>query len=451
MRHVTFVLLVSLAVGVAGLSSSGSAGIRVRADVDRPFVLAGRDETIVIRVRLEGAGDLLRRKRMPLNVAVVLDKSGSMSGDNKMENAKIGAIEIVERLARDDIFSLVVYDNAPSVVIPAQHVRDKDALIRMISRIQAGGSTALYGVVCFGASEVRRSMSREYVNRIILLSDGLANVGPQSTSELAALGSALGREGMTVTTIGVGLDYNEDLMTALAARSEGNAYFASSSSELPKIFAEEIGEAMTLVARDIRIRINCADGVIPLSVVGREGLINGREMTVQVGKLYGINEKYALFEVRLPRHAGGKRLEVACVEVEYAEPNADKTVNSSHRIEVTYHGDRSVVDQQQNTEIMKQAALTRTSDRKREAVALADQGDYNGAATLIKKNAFELEKVAEWCDKDEELLDEAEVCEEISADISANEGLTRYQRKSVVNQAYTQSTQQGYVPDKQKK
>ncbi|MFH1314297.1 MAG: VWA domain-containing protein [Candidatus Eisenbacteria bacterium] len=451
MRHITCAVLLGLVVAVTGMSSSGNAGVRVHADVDRPFVLAGSDETIVIKVGLCGTDELLMRKRLPLNVSIVLDKSGSMRGDNKMENAKRGAIEIVERLTRDDILSLVVYDNSPRVIIPAQHVRDKDALIKMISRVYAGGSTALYGGVCFGASEVRKSASCEYINRIILLSDGLANVGPQSTSELADLGGAIGREGITVTTIGVGLDYNEDLMTALAARSDGNAYFASSGRELPRIFAEEIGEAMMLVARDIRIRIDCADGVVPLSVLGRSGAIAGQEMTVTVGKLYGMNEKYALFEVRVPRNADGMRLEVARVDVEYADPNTSKTVNSRHDIEVTYHGDSKVVDESQKPEIIKEAALTRTSDRKREAVALADQGDHAGAAMLIKKNAIELEKVAGQCDNDKELLEEAEVCEEISEDISSNEGLTRYRRKAVVNQAYTQSTQQGFVSDKPKK
>jgi Ca-activated chloride channel family protein len=451
MRHVAFVVLLSLIVGVAGLSSSGNAGVRIRADVDRPFVLAGRDETVVIKVGLCGTADLLKRRRVPLNVAVVLDKSGSMQGGDKMENAKLGAIEIIERLTRDDIFSLVVYDNSPRVIIPAQRVRDKDSLIRMVSRVRAGGSTALYGGVCFGASEVRKGMSCEYVNRIILLSDGLANVGPQSTEELAHLGCALGREGITVTTIGVGLDYNEDLMTALAARSDGNAYFASSSLELPRIFAEEIGEAMTVVARDVRIRIRCADGVAPLSVIGRDGTIAGREMTVTVGKLYGLNEKYALFEVRVPRNSAGEELEVARVDVEYSDPATSKTMNSSQNVEVTYHADRKVVEERQNGEVLKQTALTRTSERKREAVALADKGDHAGAASLIRQNALELEKVAQQCDNDKELFDEAEVCKEISEDISSNEGLTRYQRKAVVNQAYTQSTQQGYVPDKTKK
>jgi Ca-activated chloride channel family protein len=324
-------------------------------------------------------------------------------------------------------------------------------LIRMISSIYAGGSTALYGGVCFGASEVRKSMSCEHINRIILLSDGLANVGPQTTGELAELGAALGRESITVTTIGVGLDYNEDLMTALAARSDGNAYFAASSLELPRIFAEEIGEAMTVVARDVRIRIKCSDGVTPLSVVGRDGTIAGQEMSVTVGKLYGVNEKYALFEVRVPQNSAGEHLDVARVDVEYADPGTSQTRNSSHRVEVTYHADSKVVDENQNAEVVKQAALTRTSERKREAVVLADRGDHAAAACLIKQNALDLEKAAQQCDNDEELLNEAEMCDEISADISSNEGLTRYQRKAVVNQAYTQSTQQGYVSDKQKK
>jgi Ca-activated chloride channel family protein len=421
--------------------------VSVYSEVDKPVVLAGSDERVVIKVGLKGLTMPVMPDRLPMNLAIVLDKSGSMRHHDKMENAKLGAIEIIERLGEDDIISLIVYSDRPQVIVPARRVGDKYALIEIVSDVYAGGSTALYGGVSYGADQVRKNLSWEYVNRVILLSDGLANVGPSSTGALANLGSKLESEGITVTTIGVGLDYNEDLMTALAATSGGNAYFASTSRELPTIFAEEIGEAMTLTARDIRIRIDCPDGVRPVGVIGREGETSGKTMSVKVGKLYGKNEKYALFEVEVAGEEGADALEVATVNVEYVDPYSNETRNDRQSLTVTFDRDEKVVLEEENIEVTKQAVLTRVSDAKLEAVALADKGDHAGAAAVMMENALELEKAAERCDNDDELLREAKECEEISVDVEANVGFSKYQRKRVVNDAFTQSTQQGYVSE----
>jgi Ca-activated chloride channel family protein len=450
MRNTWVLVSVSVVALLACGCLHAESRVRVYADVDKPLVLAHSAERVVVKVGLEGLRVPVMSGRMPLNVAIVLDKSGSMASDLKMENARRGAVEIVERLTGRDIVSLIVYDDRPRVLIPAQQVRDKHALIKAISRVRAGGSTALYGGVSLGAREVRRNLSWKYVNRIILLSDGLANVGPQSTEDLAYLGRSLCDEGMTVTTIGVGLDYNEDLMTALAARSGGNAYFAASGRELPRIFAEEIGEAMTVVARDIQIELRCPEGARPVGIIGREGQIRGQAMAVKVGELYGENEKFALFEVEVPENQPGRSLDIGEATVEYRDPFTNQNKEENLRIAVTYDDDEKAVLDGQNKEIIKAAALTKASEAKREAVGLADKGDFAAAAGLLKANALALEKVAQECDNDAEILLEAEACEEVSSDVKANRGFTKYQRKRVVNQAFTQTTQQGYVSDEGK-
>jgi Ca-activated chloride channel family protein len=447
MRRAAIVIgLIGVCLMACG-SLQAESRVRVFADVDKPLVLGDRADRVVVKVGLEGRRIPVMSTRVPLNVAIVLDKSGSMASDYKMENAKRGAMEIVERLDRDDIISLIVYDNEPRVLIPAQQVKDKDAMLETISAVYAGGSTALYGGVSLGAVQVRRSLSWRYINRIILLSDGLANVGLQSTEDLANLGRSLADEGITVTTIGVGLDYNEDLMTALAARSGGNAYFASSGSELPKIFSEEIGEAMTVAARDIRILLRCPDGLRPVGVVGRSGEVQGQTMSVTIGELYGDKTKFALFEVEVPPGRAGRNLEIADVTVEYSDPRTNEKSEDALTIAVAYDNDEEAVRDHQNKDITKEVALTKVSEAKREAVGLADKGHYEAAAGLLRENALALEKVAAECDNDAEMLRESEMCEDISSDVEANTGFSKYLRKRVVNQAYTQTTQQGYVSD----
>ncbi|MFC1704691.1 VWA domain-containing protein [Candidatus Omnitrophota bacterium] len=439
-------IIALLFVGFTGLvllcNTPAYARVKVITDVDKPVVLAGDEENIVVKVGLAGLDIPNLDKRLPINVAVVLDKSGSMQSQGKMERAKQGAIEVVERLTKDDIFSLIVYDSQPRVLIEAQYVNNKDALIKTIYHIHAGGSTALYGGVTFGAAEIRKHIDKEYINRVILLSDGLANVGPKTTEELAELGESLSLEGMTVTTIGVGLDYNEDLMTALADRSSGNSYFAENSGDLPRIFAEEIGEAMTLMASDIHIDFDCVGGVKPVGVLGRRGVINDQNMELTIGNLYGKHERYALFEVQIPRNRAGKKLRVARVNIEYTDPFTRKTTRRQETVSVTYHKDRGYVERQQNKQVLKEAALNRAAEVKRKAVALSDRGDYKAAASLMKKNSFALEKVAEQCDNDEEILGQAEQFSVYSKDVTANRGFTNVQRKGVTNAAYTYPQQQ---------
>src|SRR5690606_2648360 len=132
--------------------------------------------------------------------------------------------------------ALIAYDSEVVTLASARLVGDGRALRAAIRHIEASGGTNLHGGVVAGAAELRRYLEYNYLHRVILLSDGQANVGPSSPGELGLLGERLRRQGISVTTIGLGLDYNEDLMTRLARRSDGNTYFVADSAALPGIF-----------------------------------------------------------------------------------------------------------------------------------------------------------------------------------------------------------------------
>src|SRR5205085_517534 len=154
-------------------------------------------------------------------------------------------------------------------------------------------------------------------NRVILPSDGLANVGPSRTSDLAELGRDLRRESIAVTTVGVGEDYNEDLMTALAESSSANYYYVRDAEKLPGIFAEELGVASSVVARGVVIRIKLPEGVRIKEIVGRPDI--------------GVNERTA--EIALPEYFGAekRRFLVRCaVEAKTTEPLAVAAVDLNY-------------------------------------------------------------------------------------------------------------------------
>jgi len=445
MKKTAILTMVCFLMVGSHLAQPAQARVKVGADIDRPVVTAGSEERIVVKVGLWGEELAPLTKRLPINLSIVLDKSGSMASHDKMENAKKGAIEIVERLTKEDILSVIVYDSQPRVLISAQPVRDKHKIIKLISSVCAGGNTALYGGVSFGASEVRKYSGKDYIPRVILLSDGLANVGPQSTGELADLGRSLSKEDITVTTVGVGLDYNEDLMAALANESGGNSYFASTSSELPKIFAEEIGETMTLMARNVKIRLDCPEEIAPVRIIGRKGEVSGNSMEVVINNLYGKNEKYALFEILLPKRKDGVTIQAASINVEYRDPHTKKVLSEQREVTIQYSRDNDLIEGKKNKDIIKEVALTRTSEIKREAIKFSDQGDYGKAAQLIEERGVELEKIAQTCDNDKELLKEAQDCRDNSKTLTVNKGMNKYQRKRITNDSNTQVWQQYYI------
>jgi Ca-activated chloride channel family protein len=225
---------------------AAAASVALDVQMSSPKMLAGARQKAYVRIVLTGL-DAGWEKRAPVNVAIVLDRSGSMSG-RKIEEAKRAAIMAIERLRDDDIVSVVTYQSTGNVLVPATKLHDREAVRAAIRRIRAGGNTALFAGVSKGARELRKFLDRNRVNTLLLLSDGLANVGPSSPGELAQLGASLGREGIAVTTIGLGLRYNEDLMTRLAMASDGNHFFVEDERDLEAAFATEFSDAVPVSA-----------------------------------------------------------------------------------------------------------------------------------------------------------------------------------------------------------
>jgi Ca-activated chloride channel family protein len=256
---------------LAACAKSNHESVRLRVELDRPVLSADRTERAVVKIALDGVRLPRPEARPPVNLTLVIDRSGSMSGE-KIQHAKAAAIEAVRRLGPDDVFALVTFDHEIETLVPATRVGDTRAIEARIRSIVARGNTAIYGGLTQGAAELRKHLEdRRYTQRLVLLSDGLANNGPSTPDDFARLGASLGREGISVSTVGLGLGYNEDLMTRLARRSDGNTYFVASSRDLVAIFNSELGDVLNVVARRVVVTVEFPVGVRPLAFVGREG------------------------------------------------------------------------------------------------------------------------------------------------------------------------------------
>src|SRR5882672_7092853 len=346
--------------------------LRLKIEPERDYFLSGSKQEVVFKIDLTALGQKKKLKRTPLNLAVVLDCSGSMTGA-KIEKARQAAMEVVDRLAPEDILSFIVYSDRAQVVFPAQEVEDKEALKARISHIQPGGSTALYAGVQLGAEEVQKHLSSRRINRVILLSDGLANVGPSSPRDLRRFGGDLSERGISVTTIGVGDDYNEELMAGLAEASDANYYYVKDTEKLPEIFAKELGELTTIVARDVRIEISCPGGVRPIGFIGRPERFEGQKAAVRLSHLTVAQDRYLFLRCRVEDGQG----EIARVKVSYRDElngGAEQTISASARIQFTE--DRKLASSSVRPEVAAQKELLLVAVTKDEALADADAGRY---------------------------------------------------------------------------
>ena len=367
---------------------SQAAEVKVEADLGRAVLPTADPGSVYLRLSLKSLSPAKRERRTRINAAVVIDRSGSMQGD-RIAAAKEGARVALDRLSSDDAIALVAYNHNVDVLSPAAPLRgSRDRLTRAIDRLTADGTTALYDGVKEGGRQVEELASDDNVNRVILLSDGLANVGPSSPYELARLGRKLASRGITVSTIGLGLDYNEDLMQRLAAASDGNHVFVERPSDLAEIFDREFGDALSVSARDITITIECKLGFKPIRILGRDGTIDGNRITLKLNQLQSENERYVVVELEAPEGRSEGAAEIADVRVDYidldkgaapARVEARPAVRFSKSVKEVEHG--------LNKAVMSQVAAQIATERSEKAVELRDKGDIAGARKVLEDNA----------------------------------------------------------------
>ncbi|MBT4836522.1 MAG: VWA domain-containing protein [Methylococcales bacterium] len=415
--------------------------IKMQVAMSKPSLLANKKQTTFLKVDLTGFKLKSLSERTPTNIAIVLDKSGSMSG-TKLNRAKAAAAKAINRLNSQDIVSIITYDNTVDTLVPATKVTDQQWIKKAIKTIRPGGSTALFAGVSKGAAETRKFIDNQKINRIILLSDGLANVGPQTPSELGELGKSLAKEGISVTTIGLGLGYNEDLMTKLAGKSGGNHTFAENASDLDNIFQNEFNDVLSVIAQEVTITIECAEGIRPIKILGRDANIYGQTVMVNLNQLYSNQDKYVLLEVEIPSHQANNKIKVASVNIKYNNMETHQTDKISSNAYVNFTPSQAVVEKDTDNEVMSSAIEQIVIEKNKEAVQLRDSGLIQEAKKVLRSNIGLLGRSAtKYKSKKLRKLQAIQKEDESKVDDDSN---WNRQRKSMRNQQYKWETQQAY-------
>ena len=283
----------------------------------KPALIAGMAQKlqVLVRVQAPDAPAVEKKARKPYHLALVIDRSGSMAGEPLVEAVRC-ARHMVDRLEPTDTASLVVFDDRVRTLAPAAPVGDRKALHLALSQVHSGGSTNLHGGWQAGADGLLPGAAGAALARVILLSDGNANVGAMTdTPSIAACCAKAAEASVTTSTYGLGRDFNEDLMVTMAERGGGNHYYGDTAADLFEPFVEEFDFISNLYARHVRLSLAAPQGVTIRLL--NDYPVDGDVMPViRLPDIAFGAEAWALVELAVPAnlaHAGGAPLLQAAV------------------------------------------------------------------------------------------------------------------------------------------
>ena len=392
MPYRTVAALSMIAVLLPAAAAAADKPVTLEARLAQPVMKAGETQKNYLRVALNGCEPKRTNDRTPVNVAFVIDRSGSMEGA-RIEQAREAAIMAVNRLDQGDIASVVIFDDKVDVLIPSQPVNDRAMFAERIRRVGVRGDTAIHDGVMEGAREVRKFKDARRLNRVVLLSDGQANVGPSLPADFARLGRDLLGDGISVSTIGLGLDYNEDLMLQLARASDGNHAFANAPDDLIQIFNREFDDVLAACAQTVSIDVEVGSGVKLTRALSREGDVQGDRATFKMNQVYAATEHYVLLELEVEGATPADARDLGRIHVSYTVPDTGAREVIEAPIRGRFSASADEVKNTRDQTVMVAVVEQTARERAQEAVKLRDQGKHTEAAKLFQQNVEEIQTV----------------------------------------------------------
>jgi Ca-activated chloride channel homolog len=328
----------------------------------------------------------------PMNLSIVIDRSGSMKGD-RIANAMTAAVGMVERMRDGDSVSVVSFDTQSAVVVPPTltTAATRPSIAAAIRSIRLGGDTCISCGLEEGMRQLdATSLGGDRVNRMILLSDGATNHGIRDIGGLRGMAGHMRDRGLSISTIGVDLDFDEKVMAAIASESNGRHYFVANPSGLPSIFAQEFDSLLASVASDAELAIELPPGVEVDQVFDRTFRREGTKIIVPFGTFSAKQEKTVLMKLRVPADREGLQ-PVATVSLAYRDLAQRTEGSCSGSLAVAVTDDASA---QKDLDPFVAARLerSRTAQTLTDANLLFEQGRIVEARARLRGQRDELEK-----------------------------------------------------------
>lgn len=318
----------------------------------------------------------------PVNVSLVIDKSGSMKEERRMEQLKKAIHIFIDKLRDEDILSLVVYDTEPYVLISARKVGDKSQLHKAVDKIVPEGNTNLNGGMLYGYEEVMKNMRTNQTNKVILFTDGVANIGVTKPDKIIGIAKQFNKLGIDLSTIGFGKELQFSLLKKLARNGNGKAYYVKNTDDLETVFAQEAESLIAPVAKDITLEIETGENLFVREVYGYDIKQTGNGVTVFLPDFHALQSAVLLAE--LEKGQGkfkGKSFEVA-LNLSYFDIQQQKIISRSLTMEIPYNsnGKENYLNEEA---VRKHFLYCYTVQSMAKAAKSYESGDFDKAFDLL--------------------------------------------------------------------
>ncbi len=367
--------------------------VKLELSASHKYLPAYSSCTIHLMLKIIQPKVILDNSRLPLNISFVLDRSGSMHGA-KLDYTKKAVQFAVRNLDSIDRVSLVIFDNQVELPIPSTTAEVKDQLAQLIENIYARGNTNLSGGLLEGVTQVKSAYQKELVNRVILLTDGLANEGITRTDQLVNLVKEIYTGGIGVSTLGVGDDFNEDLLVAMAEVGNGNFYYIETPDTIPEIFKNELEGLLSVTGQNPFLQITPTTETKVNAVFGYEPTWNEGAL-VKLPDIYNGDTKTVLIELQVKTGAPGM-IPLAGIGFSYFDVTAalaQVTFNLDVRLEATT--DEELAKTGIDLRVKKEIVLFNAAQAREEALREADRGNYDNAKNILLRQNSKLQKLYE--------------------------------------------------------
>jgi Ca-activated chloride channel family protein len=324
-----------------------------------------------------------RAGRLPLNLALVIDRSGSMTGQ-KIEYVKKAALHVLDLLGEGDRAALVAYNEEVSLLSPsvAMNSAAKERLRSLVGDLTADGFTNLGGGWLRGCEALSAVEKKEMLNRTLLLSDGLANRGITDLEELGHHAMELHRRGISTSTFGVGLDFNEHLLELMANQGGGNYHYIEQARQIPEIFAKELGELTAITAAEVLVVLTLPPKVDVEALGGWRCEQDGRALRLHLGDMAAGQKREVFLKLLTPPQARSKSLSLQATVT--ARGQDDEQLSQTTKLKLHYDTKGAMEAAQPDKELLRRFAEVRLADASTEALKLEREGKREEARQMLE-------------------------------------------------------------------
>lgn len=368
---------------------------------DRPLIRARGASVRYLLASITASPPQHRSTRLPVNVSFILDRSGSMDGENKLELAKEAINSAVRMLGPDDRFSIVTFDTQVDVLAPVARAtaEAKSAARRALRHVQPRSSTDLCAGWMRGCEQLAEFLADGVIARALLLTDGQANHGETNHATLAHHAGELRRRGITTSAFGVGADFDEHLLRDIAHEGGGNFYFISRAARIPDLIASELGEALDVVVPQAKLSVALPRGAqAEVLNTFRARRANGRStLVVELGDLVSNQVLDLVIRVTFPLGEEGDTQVLSAALL----GASDEALDVAASVTFTYasHAENDV--QPRDRAVDRETARVYAGRARAGATEANRYGDFDRARRALVDTA---RHIAEYAGDDEELL-----------------------------------------------